>query len=675
MNQAEQQLQDALTTNFLTNLAFLSDYDRELYLRIDGLSQVINNGEYTERYFLEFIKTEGEFDIYDKNEDKYVYGKNPKKLINKAKNLDFTSKGSFSNLKRGICQGEKVDIDFDINEPVSVKNSVKIIMNDISEYVDVLEDKIESYNVKRYKDFDKFIIIGTLLGRHLLNIHNKFKSKIYFICEENLELFRLSLFVLDYSQFLRDGSTIIFSIMDDDRVFDNKIVSFLNYKSYDNYCVKFFTTDYNVSNLFDKIATAFTSNNPFAYNYASSLYNLANNDSKIIGKYNRINIRNITTELTNSPVIFVGAGPSLTEEIQWLYENQDKFIIVAMAATLSRLIKHNIIPDIISTVDSGEKIVLKQFDLENNLEYIKDKIILASSMTSHNILKNFKDENVFTFDVMSSFSKESLFYTAYSVGEMTLSWLLSLKCKEIYLLGIDLALNQDTGETHISGYHSTQKMDLDDDEFFVQRGGFVNSDTMEVEGNFIDKVKTTRLFILSLKAMNIITESLVNEEQSLINLSRHGAKINKTTALKTSEVSLVNIDKNISILKSNLQKVSKNGLSKSDKENLEIEELFLNEALDFIAQSKNKKMDYSKFKNFLWELYELFRKNGFKLIASKRFLSLYFDSIFLYVKYCLNDKYIRKEDRKIEKVMTVLNKQLKSKIEDYLEYSKKVRNN
>lgn len=51
MTETEIQLQTALTNTFLTNLAFLSDYDKELYLRIDGLSQAINNGEYKERYF------------------------------------------------------------------------------------------------------------------------------------------------------------------------------------------------------------------------------------------------------------------------------------------------------------------------------------------------------------------------------------------------------------------------------------------------------------------------------------------------------------------------------------------------------------------------------------------------------------------------------------------------
>lgn len=676
MTETEIQLQTALTNTFLTNLAFLSDYDKELYLRIDGLSQAINNGEYKERYFLEFIKEEGEFDIFDEKENSYIYDRKPNKLIKKAKSLDFTSKGSFSNLNKKVFTGHKFDLDIDLENPVSLTDAVQMIFNNTSEYVDIYNDKVETYSTKKYKEFNKFIIMGTLLGRHILDIHKKFKPDLYFICEENLEIFRLSLFVLDYSQFLRQGSGIIFSVMDDESHFDSKITSFLLYKAYSNYCVKFFTSDYNVSNLFDKVATAFSSNNPFAYSYISSLYNLVNNDSKLISKYKRVNIKDIDIELTKKPIIFVGAGPSLSEEIDWLHKNKDNFIIIAMAASLKKLINHDIIPDIITTVDSSEVDVLKQFDFENTLEYIKDKIVLASSMTSYNILENFKQENVFTFDVMSSFYSETVFYNAYSVGEMTLSWLLSLDCKEIYLLGLDLALNQDTGETHISEHALSKKLKLDSDEFFVEKGGFLNSDTMEVAGNFLEKVYTTRVFQLSLKALNNITEVLLKEEQKLYNLSKHGAKINKAITLSTDEIKLKKIDKDIVLLKEKLDEVTRKSLTEEDMAKLKEEEDALHEILTFVTAQKSRKIaNYDEFKEYVIDLYKFYNKQVSRLVASKRFLSIYTDTVFMYINYCLNDKSIKKDIKKIEKTLTIYEKQVNKMINDYLKYSKRVKNN
>lgn len=674
MKKEEVELQNALTNTFLANLAFLSDFNKELYLRVEGLSQLIKSGEYEERYFLEFISSEGEFDIYDNKEKKYVYDKKPSKLIKKAKNLDFTSKGSFSNLNKTVFTGQRFDLNIDIEETLSHSDALKMIFNDASDFVDIFDNKVDNYQNKRYKEFDKFIIIGTLLGRHILSIHKKFKPSIYFICEENLEIFRLSLFVLDYSQLVYDGSYIIFSIMEDDNAFDTKVTSFLSYKAYNNYCVKFFTTDYNVSSLFDKIATVFISRNPFGYSYISSLYNLVNNDSKLLSKYKRVNIKNVNLELTRKPILFLGAGPSLSEEIDWVFKNQDNFIIVSMAAVLNKLINHKIIPDIITTVDSSEKDVLKQFNLDKNLEFIKDKIILASSMTSEKVLENFSEDNIFTFDVMGSFFSETAYYNAYSVGEMTISWLLSLNCKEIYLLGLDLALNQDTGETHISEHNLSKRLNLDDDEFFVEKGGFLNTDKMEVKGNFHSSVYTTRVFNLSLKALNNIMEVLLKDEQKVFNLSKHGAKINKATSIYISDIRIDKNKKNLLGLKDNLNKLVRKGLPKADLTLLDEEEKVLLDIIEFISAYNKKKLTLEDFNDFTVELHKMYNKKVSKLISSKRFLSTYSDTMFMYINYCLNEKKLKDEDKKVEKAISILFIQLKRMISNYLVFSKRVRN-
>ena len=92
MTEAQIQLQNALTTTFLANLAFLSEYDNELYHRVDELSRMIENGTYKEKYALEFIMESGDFDIYDLVNNKYLYNKNPKKM-----NDEFVRKIQFDN--------------------------------------------------------------------------------------------------------------------------------------------------------------------------------------------------------------------------------------------------------------------------------------------------------------------------------------------------------------------------------------------------------------------------------------------------------------------------------------------------------------------------------------------------------------------------------------------------
>ena len=53
MTEAQIQLQNALTTTFLANMAFLSEYDNELYHKVDELSCMIASGSYKEKYELE----------------------------------------------------------------------------------------------------------------------------------------------------------------------------------------------------------------------------------------------------------------------------------------------------------------------------------------------------------------------------------------------------------------------------------------------------------------------------------------------------------------------------------------------------------------------------------------------------------------------------------------------
>ena len=98
MTEAQIQLQNALTTTFLANLVFLSEYDKDLYHRVDELSRMIENGTYEEKYHLEFIMEDGDFDIYDVVNEKYLYNRKPKK-----KNEELIKKATF-DIKNSIFQ-------------------------------------------------------------------------------------------------------------------------------------------------------------------------------------------------------------------------------------------------------------------------------------------------------------------------------------------------------------------------------------------------------------------------------------------------------------------------------------------------------------------------------------------------------------------------------------------
>ena len=92
MTEEEIKLQNALTQTFLTNLAFLKEYDNLLYQRVENLSLLIESGQFKSRYDLELIKENGDFDIYDKFTDSYLYNSHK---TNPTIDLDFKYKGEF----------------------------------------------------------------------------------------------------------------------------------------------------------------------------------------------------------------------------------------------------------------------------------------------------------------------------------------------------------------------------------------------------------------------------------------------------------------------------------------------------------------------------------------------------------------------------------------------------
>ena len=199
MTDAQIQLQNALTTTFLANLAFLSEYDNKLYEKIDELSRMIEDGRYKEKYALEFIIENGEFDIYDIMNDKYLYNRNPKKKYNELiRNVEFNEKNSILNIEEIFTYKEKYNVQKENRFNFNTLETIAYTSNQMQYYKDITKDYLENKK-KRLKEIKKFIFLGTLLGRHIPSIEKKIDAQLYLVLEKNLEIFRLSLFTVDYT--------------------------------------------------------------------------------------------------------------------------------------------------------------------------------------------------------------------------------------------------------------------------------------------------------------------------------------------------------------------------------------------------------------------------------------------------------------------------------------------
>ncbi|AXK49632.1 hypothetical protein CRU87_04175 [Aliarcobacter trophiarum LMG 25534] len=679
MTEAQIQLQNALTTTFLANLVFLSEYDNELYHRVDELSRMIERGEYKEKYALEFNMNDGDFDIYDILNDKYLYNKNPKKfnseLLRKSEQyegnyiLDLAE--HFSPIHKGVPIIDKTNrFEF---ENMTQFNTLSV--NNAWEYLNAIGDYIDNKK-KRLKNIKKFIFLGTLLGRHIPKIAKNIDANMYLVLERNLEIFRLSLFTVDYTILAKKHVT--FSIMDN--VFDTetKISRFFKMNYLENYLIKFSTTTINIEEYIDNILNSLHILNPVAYDYNRMLYVHFNRATKYIKDGYKFLLFNKTKKslnlLKNIPVLYIAAGPSLDDNIEWIKQNHNRFFIVTIGAAYKKLLLNNIHIDVISTLDQDFKALNeKQFDDESVEKISKNTIIFASNMTNENILKKFNKDNLFLYEVFSKLHKDNIVFQGFSVGEITLNILLDLNIKELYLIGLDLALNQETGESHSKDSNSaTTKLNLNEK---INRDTYSARESLiKVKGNYREYVYTTPMFFSSIKSLEEKVK-IKFKDVVIYNLSTNGAFFNGVIPVKQEDINfneLKKVEFGYDELIKKLKYYSLTGISSKSKE-------IINKEIGFIEKNiieiidKIKKTKYKNFEELLVDEYSILTTldiNNCDLLY--QILVNYFQISAPYLLYHFNDIKIKDESKKVKKIHEISIRQIRDIIEDYLLCLKRV---
>lgn len=676
--QLQENLQNALIKQYFSNLEFLKEHDLGLYNKINTFSSMLDDG-FKENFALEFIKENGGFDVLNIETNSYIYGRNAN-LINEnfLNNSDFTTNSQFSNLTKDLYFNRKKDIEIS-NSKFEVLDT--IISDNMAQYVSTLghcyqEDKI-------YNQVDKFIFFGNILGTHLKDFQEKMDFKCCFIYETNLEIFRLSLFVTDYKS-LNDRSKIIFSVMDEENIFVEKINTFFRgMYIYSNYNIKYYKMINVEEDVINKILNELYLSNDSSYDYTKLLYDTFNSVSKHINKYKILTTKTKSENFSfsnNKPTLLVGAGPSLSKNIQWLKQNQDKFIIVAMGATYKKLFDNGIVPNIVTTVDPKYHILNSTHFNLKDVVLLKDTIVLASINTPTKILDRFNQKKLFLYEVVDSFKKHSSFYNGISIGEITLSILLDMNVNDIYLLGTDLAFDEKTGLSHFDGYVNKRE-DFQNDNSKVnevlETGRSSRKEFIQVRGNKKDKVVTNRIFALSINQYVRIITLYKKSFQNIYNLCEDGAYIDGTIF---KDIKDIGNEKDIvrkDFLLDNLEKISEFGLLKAELKEVDKKIDNLKEIKKVLNNNFSKQNNHSTLENFnnrFLILLNVLIKNNDRFFL--RIITNYFNFVIPYINYSLNDKNFddKKLEDKLSQVEIIFSKQTRELIntyETYLAYIKK----
>jgi len=359
---------------------------------------------------------------------------------------------------------------------------------------------------------------------------------MYLIIEDDLELFRLSLFVTNYKEIALDA-TLFFSVFEDENQFFTTATNFLKTKHYYNHYIKYFHILSHSEEKIEQFHVAVTSQAHLLFFYHHLLTQYLTPLEYIFDDYHFLNSSlSLSDKLTDEkPFLLLAAGPSLQKNMEWLKKNRDHFVIVALSATLSSLEKENIVPDIITHLDAFG-FAKAHFDKLNSLEFIKDSIYMFTARTPKDVVSLFDRKRLFFFETGTQYKRSSLKPSAPCVGSLTYQLLLRLNVKNLYLLGLDLAIDSETGKTHSDTHEYVQTLKMP--ESSAQKEAMSFKDTLfYVDGNFTGKVQTTPNFKISIDAINQATNILKKETQFVFNLS-DGARFIDTISKRPKDVTL-----------------------------------------------------------------------------------------------------------------------------------------
>lgn len=558
-NQELEALYDTVRAIYQKNITFFSSCHPLIIKKIKYF-EALN----IENYFIEFINNH--FELIDK-QNNHIYNCDPfYDAKYRCKNIN--DKPSFNLIKTST-----------IEKGVFYKNSINA--------KDSINDFLNLEKSKQFK-FNKFIFFGTLLGVHLNDLDKELNSFAYLIIEKNIEIFRLSMFLTDYES-LAKNSKLFFCINENDKETKDILSNFLKYKYEFNNTIGFeLSNESEISNIdiFTKYLIDFD-----PYNYPFSEYLISLQRSFFYKKNSLYGILNLsqTKNIFSKPILFLGAGHSLAKNIEWIYMNQDKFLIVCAAACLKRLELLDIIPDIILSIDGQHSQILKQFAV--NDKYYKNSLTILSAKTDPEIFEILNKENTFFIqDNLEVFDNTGIF-TGVTVGDIGLDLILRLGAIEIYMLGFDACISN-TGKTH-DGIYKSSKIKLETTNVIKNNGFNTSKNLIEVKGNFEDKVFTFILYQQMIESINNITK---NYKTKIFNLS-DGAYFENTVPLKITinefdDKENLNKDCILNQLKNEFISLSKIEFTINDIKNIKQEQKIINKLENL--KHENIEKEFSK---------------------------------------------------------------------------------
>lgn len=426
-------------------------------------------------------------------------------------------------------------------------------------HVDLIKEAGSAYNKARDELLENtcldgklpgVVIFGVGLGYHLGKLLEQFPCAYLNIFEPEEDYFFASLFTFNWHEYLRtideSGASLYLSVGVTEeetyrdlysRAQDVGPFTISNSLFYQHYPSKL------IDNLILKIKDNF---HEFFMGWGfidDAFMSLAHSCENVKNSIPFFHAHNaLENKYKNFPIFIVANGPSLDSDIEKIKALQGQAIVVACNSATTALLQHGIIPDFHAALERSRATYdfLKVFIPE---QYRKQMGLLTVNVMHQDVASLFgwsgaalkgREAGTSLHQVAEIFSRKTLSATLpYSnplVGNMALSYVVSLGFKNVYLFGVD------NGYIDPEHHHSKSSM------YYNAKGDTVYQplqigSKLYVEGNFGEKVIADHFLYSGKVQMERLLGTSRANGVSCFNCS-NGAKINGTTPLKSEDIIL-----------------------------------------------------------------------------------------------------------------------------------------
>lgn len=257
----------------------------------------------------------------------------------------------------------------------------------------------------------------------------------------------------------------------------------------------------NIRSILEEVYVEFSTNKKFERIIATNFWRNIKSDSKWVSEFD--------VSCLKKEMIVVAAGPSLDENMDFLKENKGKKTIIAVGTVFKKLLKADIIPDIVVVVDPQAR----TYEQIRGIEEQRVPMLLAIA-AYWKFAATYKGEK---YLVPVAQTKESISYIQEhkqelwncegTVTSLGIETAIRFGAKKVYLLGVDLAYPN--GISHATGTLDRTQKTLEH--------------LIPVEGVGNQIVYTSRLFMMYRDG---IEEKIAQTPHiAYYNMSRYGIKI------------------------------------------------------------------------------------------------------------------------------------------------------